>query len=357
MVDVALYVNGVIHRGWQSVTISRALDSLSGNFTVAMTERLTTQSAPLKIAAADAVQVRVDNQPLITGYIDSVNVSYDDRTHSITVSGRDKTADLIDCSAPSQHFVKLTLQQIAEILCQPYGISVINQVDTLVIDDVKNEEGETVFEMLEKLARANNVLLTTDGLGNLLITQGGLGLSAGTLQLGKNIKAGSGGYDFKDRYSLYIGKGSIPGNDEVFAESAAQITGQSIDAAMPRYRPLTILPEEALTDTQITARMQWESNVRAARSIRFQYTVKGWFNEFGQLWRCNDTVRVIDPFMGLDDTLLIGDISFVINDQGVMAVLSLMALGAFTPDPVPTVIKTKQTKRAALPDEWLDERS
>lgn len=345
MSEVALWVEGVKHTGWQSVDIQRALDQAAGGFSVALTERVTGRNQPLKIKAGQAVVVKIDNATVITGYIDQVAVNYDERSHSVNVSGRSKTADLIDCSAPSAHFVNQTLVQIAAALCKPFGIGIKSTIEPIVVRDVKNEEGETVFELLEKLARANNAVLTDDPGGNLVITRGGNGPTFEALELGKNIKACGGTFDYADRYSLYIGKGSIPGDDFNYGLNAAQVTGAASDSNVKRYRPLVILPEEGLTTAQIQQRMNWEANVRAARSIAINYEVLGWADSQGQLYAPNGRIRVTDAFMGIDQELLIASVQYRIDNGGLMSTLELTAPGSYAAQPLPQAIDSQPVKR------------
>ena len=352
MADVALFADGKIYRGWQSVSVSRAVDIVAGSFSVSMTERLRRSSAPLKIRPGQSVQVQFDGQSVITGFIDSVDVSYNERQHSIIVAGRDKTADLVDCSAPSKQFNNQSLKDIAATLCAPFGINVIGNAPEK-ISTVKTEEGETVYEMLEKLARSQQKLLTSSSAGDLLITDGKQGALAGTLSLGKNIKACSGRYDYRDRYSVYTGKCSIPGDDNNFGTNAAQTTGKSTDSGITRYRPLVILAEESLNNTQIKQRMDWENNVRAARSARITYTVTGWTDAQNALWKPFSTVRIIDAFIGIDQVMMIAGVRFVLDGGGMMTELSVTGLNAYTPNPTPEKIARKSATTGIV-DEWLN---
>ena len=53
-------------------------------------------------------------------------MSIDSGSFSLSVSGRDKTADLIDCSATgNSEFNNKTLTAIAQELCAPFGIAVL----------------------------------------------------------------------------------------------------------------------------------------------------------------------------------------------------------------------------------------
>jgi hypothetical protein len=72
--------------------------------------------------------------PVITGYVDRVIGTLDARQHSVTVTGRSKCQDLVDCSAewPGGQIVGSSVLEIARKLAEPYGISV--ECEALCLD-------------------------------------------------------------------------------------------------------------------------------------------------------------------------------------------------------------------------------
>ena len=66
------------------------------------------------------------------------------------------------------------------------------------------------------------------------------------------------------------------GGDSFTAEEIAHVTARSRDAGVIRHRPLTIIGEQSQDNDEAKARIDWEANIRAARSRSARITVQGW---------------------------------------------------------------------------------
>ncbi|PTT89260.1 phage tail protein, partial [Pseudomonas sp. HMWF031] len=105
MDDLELLVNGMNYAGWTQIGVTRAVDASSGAFTVTLTERwegqagMAAQEEPWPILPGDQCEVRLGGVPMVIGYVDIFKPSFSANDHAINIQGRDKTADLIDCSA------------------------------------------------------------------------------------------------------------------------------------------------------------------------------------------------------------------------------------------------------------------
>ena len=99
--DIILEVDGRRYGGWKSIDISRGLEQCAGTFRLSVTDRWPQQNEPRGIKAGAACRVTIDGRAVITGYVDDVEASWSATSHEYRVSGRDKTADLVDCCPPS----------------------------------------------------------------------------------------------------------------------------------------------------------------------------------------------------------------------------------------------------------------
>ena len=203
---IELYLADKIFAGWKSLSVYRSLESMSGQFELGVAIRPEDDVSQIK--PGSTVQLKMNGQTVITGYLDELKQSITGDSKIIVVSGRDKTADLVDCSVihSSYHFKNQTLQQIATTLCQPFGIKVIWQAieaganEKIAVWQV--EPGETVFDTLSKAARHKGVLVTSDVDGNLVITDPSKKV-VGNFTLGENILELELNDSWTQRYSLY----------------------------------------------------------------------------------------------------------------------------------------------------------
>lgn len=375
--QVELYVNSKVYRGWTDIQITSAMDAIAGAFAISLTERWAGDGkTPSQIEAwpirnGDACQIKIDGETIIDGYVDQFRPSFSPTSHTIEIQGRDKTCDLVDCTAfhePDQ-WQNLDLLQIAKIICAPFGIKVRADVDIgAKFDTIKLQQGETAFSALDRLARFRSCLLSPDLGGGLLITRAGTNRSSTRLQQGVNIKQASGNLDDSQRYSLYVVKsqtasspkydlfaeGEDPGSDspiEVDGGSDAQtihVEARTTDAGVTRYRPLVVVGETGSTALSAKARAVWEANMRLGRSASATITVRGWrqgVKDSDSLWKPNLLVAVTASLLRMDGDMLVRQVTYRRTpSDGTVCDLDIVSPQAFSPEP-PDKNKEKRAQK------------
>ena len=97
--ECTLWVNGMIYGGWTAIRINRGIEQLAGSFTLSVTEKWPGQAEARPIKKGDSAVVKIDGEAVCTGYINRTRIGFDSGRTWFEVEGRDKTADLVDCSA------------------------------------------------------------------------------------------------------------------------------------------------------------------------------------------------------------------------------------------------------------------
>lgn len=336
--EVTLAIDGENFSGWKSISIRRGIEQISGTFELGITDRWAGQSKPWPIRPGGSCTVSIDGELVITGYVDAVFPQFDATQHGITVIGRDKTGDLVDCSAihGSGEWRDRRLINIARDLAKPFGVEVFEDVEAGSVSKKWSiQEGETVFEALDRAARMRGVLLVVDAKGNLHITRAGSERVSTSLDQGQNVKAGTGNFRFDDRYSEYICKGQdIGSNFSTAGQNASPKPGVANDKEVRRYRPLIVIAEEFANAGKLGTRALWEAAVRLGRSIRPMITVQGWRHASG-LWVPNRLVRCNLPFFNIKDDMLIVSVEYLLNEGGTVCNLELCRREAFKLIPLP----------------------
>lgn len=345
--QLELLVNGKKYRGWSEIQVTRAMDAIAGAFNISLTERWAGDGeTPSQIEAwpilnGDRCQVTINGEALVDGYIDQFRPSFSATDHTIEVQGRDKTCDIIDCTAFHQpdQWKNINLLQIAKILCDPFGVSVRADVDVgEKFDVIKLQQGETVFAALDRLARFRKVILSPDVAGGVLITRAGQTRSTVRLQQGVNIKSAGGVLDTSQRFSNYIVKGQNTSSKTEDAELEAHAEARVTDSAVTRYRPLVVMAETGATNGSASERATWEANVRLGRSATASVVLRGWRQSpGGPLWHPNLLVSVTSSFLRMDGDMLIRQVTYRRTSSGGTEVeLSLVSPQAFSPEPPDT---------------------
>lgn len=331
---VELKVAGVRYGGWKKVRVTRSIEQLAGTFELDASERWPGQVAASPVKPGQACQVLLDGETVITGYIDTVAPDLDAGQHNLHIVGRDKTADLVDCSAVHKsgqwHHVKL--DQLARDLIKPFGIELVAPADVgATFPSFNLQEGETVFESLERAARLRAMLLTSDQDGRLVITRTGTSRIATGVAEGDNIKALRGEFTWRERFSTYAVKGHARlGADGEQVHNAA--TGKSADEIVTRHRPLIVIADSHSTNAALRDRAEWERNVRRGRSARASLTVQGWRHTGGGLWLPNHVVSVTSASLWLNTPaeLLIVGCTWTLDDRnGTLTELAVARPEAF----------------------------
>jgi len=352
---VRLVVNGKEYGGWKSVRIEAGIERQARSFELGVTSKWPGQTdIPRRIQPFDACQVFIGNDLVVTGHVDATPIKYDARTVTVGVNGRSKTADLVDCCPPpggeaitvstggewkdvvglhghptenvvtppartSNQWRNQRVEVIASALAAPYNVRVIAEVDTgQVIPDHQVQPGETVFESIDRMLRLRNLLSTDNAFGDLvLIDVGSAGKAVTALVLGKNVLASNASLDYRGVFSDYIVKGQRSGSDDEFGEIISESEATAIsDVRSKRRRVLVILQSGQADVGTCRDRAEYERAYRAAKALETSYTVVGWRQGDGSLWQPNQTIRVIDEIVGFDDDMLVAEVAYVLDENG-----------------------------------------
>jgi prophage tail gpP-like protein len=346
---VTLSIGGHDYAGWKSVSIGAGLERQARDFNLAITWRWPGGGdVPVRIQQGELAEVRIGQDLILTGYVFTTPIRYDSASITLTITGRSRTADLVDCAAVNKpgQWKGQSVQSIIAAIAAEYSISVVNEAAVGVgLEDHTIEPGETAFESIDRLLTPSRLFSTDDARGRLVIASpGSAGRAVDTLELGKNILTGDTNLDFSNVFSEYITKGQRSGDDDLFGEPATEVSASVKDERITRRRVKLIKQSGQLTPTIARDRVVWERANAVAKALAVNYTIQGWRQSNGQLWRHNMIVRLIDPLIGFDRDMLISEISYELSDQGTTAKISVAPPEAFLPEPNDAYEKRKLRK-------------
>jgi len=95
---VSLVIDGKTFKGWTAVRIMRSIDTIAGTFELTLTNAFQLEDKPLAIKPGLSCILRAGEDTLLTGYIDDVMLFGGARQAEMRIAGRDKAADLVDCT-------------------------------------------------------------------------------------------------------------------------------------------------------------------------------------------------------------------------------------------------------------------
>lgn len=345
MSDVVLTVNGKRYPGWKSVSIARSIETISGQFRLEVSQNFPLQREAWPIRSGDECSVSISGQIAITGFVDTTEIAHDSGDHSFSVSGRDKSADLVDCSVDlgSWELKKQPRFDVIQKIAAQYGVKVTLGAGVSLPppkDKFALNPGEAAFDALDRMCRECGVLPVSDGRGGIVLSKPGQERATDALRLGHNILKGRSMSDASGRFSKYRVLAQRPGSDDTFGKDAAAVKGTAEDADARSGRTLVVRAENAMTPEEAKARAAWEASVRAARADEVEITVQGHVQSDGKLWPLNGLIPVRDHFLGIDREMLIVSTVFQVDGgTGTTTQLSLKLPQAFASEPIPKAAK------------------
>jgi prophage tail gpP-like protein len=334
--ECTLLIGGHAYGGWKRIEVQRSIEQLAGGFVLELTNRWPGQDVHVAMREGLPCQVLLGDDVVITGYIDQFEPEMTDTSTKLQVEGRDKTGDLVDCSAiyKTGQWHNVSLEQIVRDIAQPFGIEVM--VQTTLGERFASfalEDGEKAFDAIDRAARMRSVLVTSDVQGRLVLTHASTTSSGVSLIEGVNIKRMSAVHSWRERFSKVTIKGQQQGTDASWGSDAAHLIASATDAGIDRYRPLVVIAEHASSNKALADRAHWETQVRMGRGKRGKCTVVGWRTGKngmeGPLWQPNTLVHIKHSRTQLDAEMLIVGCNYKLTEEGTLTELVFSRVEAF----------------------------
>ena len=307
--SIIITVNGLQLKRWTSFSLTKDLDELSNSFSASFTSGhdLAVIQDWWKIHLGDPCEIELAGDVVMYGWIEEVVVDYTEDTHKLTLSGRDRLCDLVDCSPiVKTEWWGERASVIIQDLCTPFGIPVNfspgiqERMNEVISEQVKVNEGDSAFDTISRICNYKAVLPTSDGGHTLKISAEGTRRATSPLKIGYNILQATSSEHNSERFNHYIVKASEKGSNNTDVIETAQAQGEADDSRISRYRPLVIISDKSANSADCEVRAQWEAVIRAGKSRQVHYLVPGWTQRDGSLWNVNMIVEIDDPILGID---------------------------------------------------------
>lgn len=333
---ISLFIAGKeFNKDWSQIRVTRSLDTLCGSFEFNATQRSPFNMSEWPIKMGAACSVKVAGKLVITGYIEDININYDKDSHSVQIAGRDKTADLVDCTRAKKEWSFGEGQRVSNIikkLIEPHGIELVidtpaeNGASKIFQYSVKFDTGAPLIDYILSIVKKFGLFPIATPEGKLLLTTGDATKQAGTmLERGVNILSGGLKQSNKEVYSVYLSVGQLGGKDNI---SPKNFTYKSIFdgdfGLVTRYRPLANIPDVGGDTKRARDQAYWEAKYRAANARLLGYSVQGWTQSNGDLWEPHSLVFVTDElFNDATRQFLINACEYLQTEKGTITSMQL----------------------------------
>jgi len=366
---ISLRLGGRIFDTWTGASIERDIADMAAGATLEFYDyvgaRMAFSNSPYMpgywqpIVCGQRGSIAIDDEEVLRGWIMRVQRRVSAKEIAASLTFVDDAAHLVQCAAAPLgpvEYRNLTILQFAQRICEPYGITVRADVDIgASFPLIGIEAADTVLAAIEKLARQRGLLVTSDGVGGLVLTRGGNTAAPAPLRLGENLFESDHSDDWSGRFSDYyvkgqsrpagrgarldgsaspLGIGPTPPPPAAVERRGVVMTGHSRDAEITLHRPTVRASKTQSGGATVQEQADWMARVARGKGQEHNVSVLGYrAGDREQLWRPNSLVLMDDLYSDVLEERLIGALAYVYGDEGALTKMRVVRKGAFDLDP------------------------
>lgn len=341
---LSLIVGNQVLTGWQRVSVTRELATIPATFDLQITEKYP-NTADIDVQPGQPCTIKIGNDLVLTGYVDRYAASINAGTHTIRISGRSMSEDLVDCSAafgdmskPGFQVSNGTTLSIVEALAAPYKVPVKSSAGPgRDIPRFNILLGETPWEIIDRITRYSQMLVYDLPDGTLMLAKVGTESMASGFSLGDNVEQAAVDFSMDQRFSDLEGHLTTVLTFGTDGGVNTPGVGERVkDDGVPRFRLRYVISEQFFEGKPIVYdRAVWEMNKRKGHSYQFNVTCDAWRDSAGKLWEPNMLAPIQAAALKLQNaSYIIASVTYVRDESGQHGQLVLMPPQAFMPEPM-----------------------
>lgn len=338
---LALLVGDAMHDDWQRYEVDSDLLTPADGWMVTL--GFPDGRRPAGIKAGARALLKLGNDTIMTGRIDTLRHGVGEKRHMLMMSGRDANAILVDCSAPVFSACKMSLNDVISKIVKPLGVTRIRIAATKPLTSAKVtiEPGMTAWDALTQAAEASGLWPWTDPDGTLVI--GGPDYTTppvGTLVMrydgkGNNIIDLIHDESIARRYSQTTVLAQCHGDDEEDGKNDMKATVS--DPQITLYRPKIIVTHDAGSQQEVDFRARKAQADARLAGFTLTVIVKGLRAPNGQPWTPGQRVHLVSEPHDLNAVFFLMKRNFTGGSMGTgeKTTLTLKEDGVWIPDAYP----------------------
>ncbi|MCL6375968.1 phage tail protein [Pectobacterium brasiliense] len=372
---VSVIINGKAHTDWSRYQIDSDFLIPADAWSVSL--GLPDGTFPADVVRGAPVTVKVGADTVMTGRIDSVQRSVARSGVTLSLSGRDSAAILVDCAAPILTARQVGLEDVVAQIVRPLGITKIRiEAESAIRSDkISAEPGERAWDMLLRACAGRglwpwfapdgtlviggpdytkqpvaSLIMRLDGKGNnVLSLSDASSIDKSFSELTVLAQSHAHSSSKKDLAIIDIDDNSSGDSDIELSTGTAE-TGQHgmktvvKDPTVNYYRPQVLVIGDADNQEQINYRARKALSDAHLSGYSLTAIVYGHRTSDGVLWEPGQRIHIISEYHGIDGVFFLMGREFSGGRPGgTTTTLRLKEDGVWIPDAYPK--KKKQRKR------------
>jgi prophage tail gpP-like protein len=319
---ITISAGGGSYTNHEECQVMAAFNEAAREFSFTVAAELGASATNATFSVGTEITISLSGDLVLTGHVDTREPSFAGRKAEIFVSGRSKSADLVDGSAEHEtgQFEDKDPLEIAQEISSEYGAKWESDQQLEKIEQYQITPGESCFRCVEKLTRQQGMTITGTPEGNAKITKAGSDRN-GPLLEGVNILSGTAHHNGKNRYSKIVVRGQRPfghGDDNLEIEEQAE------DGSVRRHRTIILVQDEDTTKDRAKKRAKNRKNRAAGDALKATISTQGFRDDGGKLWTPGALTYTESPFLDISQDMLIEKVVYRQSANGSIATLSLV---------------------------------
>lgn len=348
---VEMELDGKVFTDFKSTNINSSLQSMSSEFSITVPDIYETSDRKL-LKAGKTIKIKYEGELVFTGIIERVNATFDKNDHTISLSGRSLVGALmVDNASDEVEYKDMSPVDIIKKKAEESKVKVVDNRSQKEkeaeknIDKIHKRPNVSNGKLSQEMATRGGVIQKDTPNGELEITTSDNARKSGQLN-DDNILGGSLNVDISQSFSEIKAVGKVA---KVKKPSKQDENNKAVDAVIAGKeptKPKENSPEEqkvAVKSTnelpitkkrviQSTSNDQEDLNntvaVEQSQMVRNEFsvsfTVYGWKNTDGVVYRTNDLINVKSSVLDIYEDLLIESVSLNQDkDSGTLAEITL----------------------------------
>ena len=331
---VEISCNGIVFDEFDDFSLNKSIEAFCSYFSFTICQRIANN---VGITKGAKITITIENELVFTGFIENIENSQDYNQHYLTISGRDKTAELIDSYILPKQYKQNDFLKLIRLVLDDNGYnnikinSDIAILPKLIGNSFVAEKNSKIFEFIDNLAKTISVILITDVDGDILITREGADLAVGSLDISNN--------------SINVLNSNLSINSDETYRYIRIIGSQRTEQNKKRSQNVEFIDYKANTNKRLIVDINTNSNrskledianwymaIKRGKGSRYNADMQGFLTNIttGLLWQANTILLLKDEANNINGSFLIQGVSYSQSSGGSKTTLSICNLGSFT---------------------------
>ncbi|WP_375751583.1 phage tail protein [Vibrio sp. HN007] len=296
MNKLSLQINGS-HVPFYKADLNYSIEQLAHTFSCSI--------APMNITEPLPVEFRLNDSSIFTGQIDKVDSSTASSSQDIAISGRSKSANMIDSRISMDALYDQPIDKLLRSLAKPFGLDVRSLVSKLSPVPEFQISAESPVENVAQLIREQGFMLIERN-GVLTIENTAHATIAGIgLETGNNVE----NLDISRTFNKQFYRTEVQG---AWDDANAVITSPGIN----KQRTMVIICDQLQSAEACLSRATYERDLAIAESLTASTNIAGLFPELA-IDGLNRVIRVIDKKQSFNEMLVIKALGLSVTESSV----------------------------------------